>query len=1132
MHRLSMANQRCEDVTGTEHTLHVAPKGMTMMRPMPTPSPTPNRAIKRCLLAGLWALALTLAACGANKPEVKDPAHIETLRLKITKVRNAIDETRATITLSRGAPYLPELYVRLAEFLSEEARYHYQLAYEREQRASRVLHVPQVRVLKEQAISIYKMVLVRFPASGLGPRVLFNIGHEYRELGNFDEMRATLQQLVREFPDSPLRFDALLVLGDFHFDRNELQEAKGFYNQITSGTLNKMSGLAHYKVAWVWVNLGECNKALADFDKAILRSNEWETYVESQQNLDPFVLQQQGIVHQSMDVRRESLVDLAYCYARERKPETTIPYLRKMANSHATYVAALERFANRYRVMEQSQGAIAVSRELLRLGPTNQDRINDAMTLALALKKAKAYERLGPDLRLFARALTHHYNRINLNREERDNMVNDFELHARDLLTSAQSHLNDSPETKRPPLAASIAEGYAVYMDTFPNSPRRLDMLLNYADVLTVAQDDFEAGLRFAEAARMMDTSPEQADALYDAIVHFQTSLDREADRSQFERVTARAALRRSAEQLLEYSLEPDKERRVKFAIAQSYYDAGLYGEAIDKLTAVAYEYPATDEADAAVKLVLDSFNTLNDHDGLMYAVRRFIAANSPATPQLRAELQPVLTTAEQRKLDDISLKAAGEDGADLAVLEEFAVQNTGTDLGERALLNAFVAARAVGDSDRLYKLAEDISRTYPNSEQLPGVYATIAQTAVARFEYDQAIRYLQLAANANPAQRVRLLVATGALLEQLADFSGAESVYNEAIRTSEGSARVDALNHLAALLEQQADPRQIVAKLQPYANEGGPEIQARLGLALIALGRFDEAEANLQRALDDPTASVEAMARAHFGNAELMLATFNEYPEPEDLTLLQELIFLVEIIEESYLGAAREGIPAFSAAALSRLSFAAQHCANRFERMRLPGGLGANEQQAIRQALEQRAAVLRDTSEQALDLCARYAWTQRQLTPTVRECMARRSLSAGAMVAFDALNQRSTSSLPHDIAELQQRISRNPEDQEGLIQLGLRFLEHQDHHVARLAFVRAIQAGGGATAQNLLGIASYRAGDISGAFEAFATAADGGLEAGRQNLISILKQLGLDQAAQSVTEVFPREGKDGGRLL
>ena len=139
------------------------------------------------------------------------------------------------------------------------------MAYEREQRSTKVLHVPQVRLLKEDAINTYEIVLSRFPDSPLVPRVLFNIGHEHRELGNFDEMRKVLNRLVDNYPDSPLRADALIVLGEYHFDRNELRDAQRYYEEIAKGELTPVTGLGHYKLAWVWVNEGECKPALTNF---------------------------------------------------------------------------------------------------------------------------------------------------------------------------------------------------------------------------------------------------------------------------------------------------------------------------------------------------------------------------------------------------------------------------------------------------------------------------------------------------------------------------------------------------------------------------------------------------------------------------------------------------------------------------------------------------------------------------------------------------------------------------------------------------------------------------------------------------------------------------------------------------
>ncbi len=343
-------------------------------------------------------LGLALLACGPGRVDVRDTPRVERLRLQITKARNAIEETRQAIALARGAPYLPELYVRLAELTGEEARYHYQVAYEREQRSEKALHVPQVRFLKEQAIGLYKQVARRYPDSAAVPRALFNMGQEYRELGEYDEMRAVLGRLVDEHPRGPLTDSALLVLGDDRFDRSELGAAAKHYERILKGSEpSRVKGLAHYKLAWVHVNQGSCKRALGHFEAAI------ET-VDAFVGAGGLLRGAAGGTYADLDVRREALVDLTYCYSRERPPHTAVAYMRDHAYDRGAYVAALQRLVDRYSVMDQAEGAAATTRELLALAPDGQDRLDDARLLHASVRKTDRYERVAEDVRLIARA--------------------------------------------------------------------------------------------------------------------------------------------------------------------------------------------------------------------------------------------------------------------------------------------------------------------------------------------------------------------------------------------------------------------------------------------------------------------------------------------------------------------------------------------------------------------------------------------------------------------------------------------------------------------------------------------------------------------------------------------------------
>jgi len=1105
------------------------------------------------------AAALCLGGAGCAGGQVEDPdlaetARVERLRLKITKVRNAIDETRGTIARSQGAPYLPELYLRLAELLSEEARYHYQLASERQQSSGGVSNVPQVRLLKNQAIDIYKMIVRRFEGRDEVPQALFNLGSEHRELGNFSKMRGALQELIDDHPDSPLRQDALLIMGDYFFDRSKLRRASKYYRRIVSGPLNHVQGVGYYKLGWVEINIGTCDRAIRYFENAIDAAERWRARAETSEEVGGG--DETGSLtsrKQDIDVRREALVDLTYCYSREREVADAIEYFRNLAHSRGTYVAAVAKLAQRYRLNDQYEGAIRASREAVRLGAADRDRLEDARTLYSGLKNRDDYRNVGDDAELIAESYRQFYSHAPVREQERERLREEFENYLRDLATRAQTQLKivrgdvrpgeGATDTGRPPsrvdddqLAREVAASYRTYLATFPEAARRPDMTINLSEVLASLEEYYEAGRRALEAAGMKKEGVDQKNALYDAVVHFQEALadradDEAADGDGFERVSARASLRRAARHLLDYKLPDQRDRRVKFAVAKTYYNEGRYLRAIDQLSAVAYEFPNSEEADAAIQLVLDSYDTLNDYDGLRFASRRYLQKDSPASNDLRVELQEVLKDAQQRKLDQLSLKAAGDEGGDLSPLMQFADEHEGEELGERSLINAFVAARARGNSEKMYTLAETIASDYPESDQLPGIYTTVAKLGRTRFEFEKAIRFMRRAAGVNPDKEVELLTAVGDIYEQMGMAQKAEKQYREAADAASGAQVGKPAGKLAVLVERHRSPREIVQTLEPYADTGDPDVLSRLGLAYVATGKTDRAEQIFKRVLQGGNrASVGAVARARYGIAETLHAAIREFPPPDNIERVQKFISLVEVAQQKYVEAAREGSPVYTAVSLNRLARTLRVAGDRLREMEIPSGLNAAQRSKVEGALESRIQATEKGAKDALESCAGQLWSNKNFTAAVRKCLKEEPLER-TLAPFDTIKRGDVAADVSGVKKLRQRVSKNPEDAEALRTLGKKFLDAGHSHVARIVFAQAVKSGGGPTDQNLLGIARLEVQDRVGAFAAFASAAEGGDEAGRQNLATLLERAGFPDASEQVFEQFSK-GQPGGRKL
>lgn len=1084
------------------------------------------------LLVGL-VCGLSLG-CAAELQRPKDASALEIMRIRVSKVRHAIEQTREALALSQGAAYAPELNLRLAELLSEEASYHYRVAQMRSQGETKALHVPQVRLLKEQSIALYEEILERFPDAKLRDQALFNMSYEYRELGDFDQMLGVLNRLVDELPNSELRNDALLILGDYHFDRNELEVAKGHYQRITDGPVHRVSPIAHYKLAWVWVNQGACKRALQDFEAAAMlaRAQAEDDALGQSRAADEADGEVAGLVgHDGIDVRRSAVVDSVYCFSQERPAMEALPFLLKMADDRATYVAGLERMARRLAVLNHAQGTTAVVRELLRVGPPTEERLEDARQLHTALRASKRYEEVASDVELMTDAFHAYGGQLQVTAAELQKVEGEFEAYIRDLLTRGQEFVQHLPQSAQPEAAAKLALGYRAYLRSFPQAAARVDMWLNAADVYALAKDPFEAGNSALRAAEEVgEQTPRGQDALYNAVVHFQTALGpADGVRDGRRRVLALSGLRRSGHALLQRPLDTERERRVKFAVAETYYWGGQHRSAVDYLSAVAYEFPSTKEGDAAVRLLLDSLNLINDFSALVEAGRRFSAGNSPATAAVRGEIPPIIAAAEQRMIDEVSLEAAGEEGGDLDRMLAFADNHKGNRLGERALLNAFMAARAMGETDKLYTLGDQLVQNYPNSDQLPGIVSTLSQMALARSDFDRALKYFQSAAGTQHPQRVQLLIAAGQLQQDLGDPQGAQQTLRRAVAEANAAERDKALAQLAELDERLSDPRATIGDVQAHERQAGPETLARFGLALVEAGQQQAALTRLQRVLNGSGERSGAAARAHYGLAELRANVLAQEPPLSDPQRIAAYLEAVETVRQAFVNAVREGDPAVTPLALGRLAAVMEDAAGRLAQARLPAGLAPEEQAALQGAIQGRAEQLRAAGQEALQTCAEQAFALSTFGPAARSCLEGQGIARPGL-QFDRQRPRRAARSSGDLEDLKQRVAKNPEDNEARVELAEAYLDAGDGHAARL-LLADVAAQAGPEEINLLGLAHHAAGDTAAALSAFNQAAGARLEVARQNLSQLLRTQGLTQAAAAVLKRYP-EGRGGGRKL
>ena len=116
------------------------------------------------------ACLFTLLGCASAPPLKPPPSDPATQWVQAgRKVDFAILQTKSMIQKARGASYLPDLHMRLAELYTERARYAWLVVYERRRSRgddSRALEAPEARLLKNLAIGVYSRQVRELPSYG------------------------------------------------------------------------------------------------------------------------------------------------------------------------------------------------------------------------------------------------------------------------------------------------------------------------------------------------------------------------------------------------------------------------------------------------------------------------------------------------------------------------------------------------------------------------------------------------------------------------------------------------------------------------------------------------------------------------------------------------------------------------------------------------------------------------------------------------------------------------------------------------------------------------------------------------------------------------------------------------------
>ena len=673
------------------------------------------------LLSVIWSVATVHAAAlytyeKKNTVEEKKRYMVK-IGQDLEKCDLAIKNTKHLIGRSRNRPYLPELLLRLAELHIEKSRLSYFIRKSRYAEDISALDQFESNMLKQQAIEIYQRILARHPDFGACDKVHFFLAHEFRELGQMEKMLAHYKEIISKYRGSVYVPEAHLLLGDYYFNqKQQLDLAKREYGAVLQYPGSPAVAIARYKLAWCQINQEDYAAAIKLFETSV-------TSTETQKKIDIDT-------YRRVDIRLESIIDMAFCYPEVHKKASTqeaLTYFQQYAWSRPVYALVLEKLAYRYFVKKKWQNAAGIYRQLAQLRQDSEKLLEYTHKIFECAQALGSYKKAEEDVALIIKALEKQKYSIHVAPVERAKTVKNFELFARKIIT--QLH-DKARSTNSKNDFATAADAYKHYIDFFTDSPAFEDMTANYAEVLFSAEQYLEAGKQYEKfAPKAVINQKQRQESLYSAVTAYYNALKNKDTLNYYQSAYARDGLMTTGKLFITENSGSPRTPDVQFNVAWVVYDAGHYKKAVSEFSGFVSKYPNHKAVGAAVHLALDSFHQLENDNGLIQYGKSILHDKRIHDEVLKKEVARIVRGAESKLVSTMTIAAMAD--WDSAKEELIRVSNeTGSQVGEQALNVLILSSKDKKDLPTLFEAGPKLVRSYPESEHVKDTLGILIDTA------------------------------------------------------------------------------------------------------------------------------------------------------------------------------------------------------------------------------------------------------------------------------------------------------------------------------------------------------------------------------------------------------------------
>lgn len=591
----------------------------------------------------------------------------------------------------------------------------------------------------------------------------------YYELGKMQMSKddpACLTQfntVVTKFPKSELVPESYLMMGEYHFDKHKMVEAKQAYSMILKYKENTIYPFAVYKLGWTYYNYPSANAEDIDRNK--------RNSVAAFKEVVALASKRMG-EQRMVQLKEEAVKDLVIVWADIEDVQDAFNYFRQI-DSMDHFYQLLEKLGGIYTDQGKHKQAIQVYSRLLKEAPLRPGSPEVHKDLVALYDTENRLKTVVIELRHMQKAYLKGGAWYEKNKADPELLKKAEDTTELALRRYATTYHNDGMKNddKRKMVAASAL--YMSYLEVFNKHPEAYELRFYYADLLLELKRYAQSAVQFMAVVKLDETKGKhREDGAFNAVLAQQAEVTRLKfpPLPKLGMVPTPLPLPAPKERLvtyLDYYVKnfPNREKSnaMRLTAAETLFNYGHYTNALARYNYIVASSPSTAQAKAAVKVVLAYHFDKRRWEDVIASARAFLVFDEIAKDSVGEYVQ------EKYRLASFNRAFAFEEAGKFKEAGEsfraYAKTFPKDDGAPKALYNSMLNFTKAKEIDESFESARVLLKEFPQFKQKIEVVVTLADT------------YEKIALFASAAYYYKMFAVTWP-----ADKRAPESLYNAAV--------------------------------------------------------------------------------------------------------------------------------------------------------------------------------------------------------------------------------------------------------------------------------------------------------------------------------------------------------------